>query len=233
MYNWTENRCCGTVPNCYCHRKPECRPMRFLDTIRVEKFTVEQRGEGCIEKCCEPCPVGVEVKNSVLILNALTTCIEPDVEYTFDVDRAIPIDFNALQVFLRVEPCCDHFFRGAIELEETTVIVPYHGEPDFKFTVENLKNFYRAKFIKHECCEDEKHHGEHREECCEKHKKLNFIEVDKDLRGNISVGADFFRYKFGCCGVREKDRYVLYMNNAGRLVLERGRCETRRYGDFR
>jgi hypothetical protein len=208
------------------------KPMRFLDTVRVEKFTVKQVGESCIEKCCQPCPVGVEVKNSVLILSAITNCIEPDIEYTFYVDRAIPIDFNALQVFIKVEPC--GFFRGAVELEKTTVVVPYHGEPDFKFTAENLKNFYRAKFMhgfKHEGKEDGVIGlGEHFQR---EIPRFDFLEVDKDLRGNISTGSDFFRHKFGFHGVRDKDRYVLYMNNAGRLVLQRGLCETRRFGDFR
>jgi len=91
--------------NGYCSPRPQPKRHRFIDTVKVEKFTVDFVGENCIEECCEPMPVGVSIKKPVLILSGVTDCIQPDVYYTFDIDRTLPIDWNALQVFLKAEPC--------------------------------------------------------------------------------------------------------------------------------
>lgn len=240
MYeNFTNPGMC-MIPNGYCHPRPQRKRMEFLNTVKVEKFTVNQVAESHIKECCEDVCVGVSVKNPVLILSGVTECISPDVYYTFDLDRSVPIDFNALQVFIKAEKC--GFFRGSVELEETEITIPYRLQPNFKFTAENLKKFYRAKLVSgcHRDCE----HGEvmdgdglgyrDRNEFQDNIlKTAEFLEVDLDLRGNIAVSGDFLRSQWGYHPeFGPKHRYVLYMNNAGRLVLTRNRCETRKYGDF-
>lgn len=229
------------IPNGYFHPRPQHKKMKHLSTVKVEKFTVNQVAESHIKECCDDVCVKVEVKNPVLILSGVTDCISPDFYYTFDLDRSTPIDFNALQVFIKAEKC--GFFQGSVELEETEITIPYRLEPNFKFTAENLKKFYRAKLIRgfHE------HIGDHdevmdgdgfgyrdRNEFQDNiAKTAEFLEVDLDLRGNIAVSGDFLRNT--SCGNPQfgrKHLYVLYMNNAGRLVLTRSCRETRRYGDF-
>lgn len=217
------------VTNFYRHPRPEPKRRRFIDTVKVEKFTVNRIKESCIEKCCEPMPVGVSVKNSALILHGITECIQPDTYYTFDLDRSVPIDFNALQVFMKIEPCEMNFFHGAVELEETEITVPFCKNPRFKFTEENLREFYQAKYRNVGEEEDEEDRRENRE-----HRKIEeFLEVDLDLRGNIAVSGDFLRNERGPSPeFGRKHKYVLYMNTAGRLVLTRDCRTTRKYGDF-
>lgn len=235
-YGYGCNKC--LIPNRYCHPRPQHKKMEFLSTVKVEKFTVNQVAESHIKECCDDICVGVSVKNPVLILSGVTDCISPDIYYTFDLDRSVPIDFNALQVFIKAEKC--GFFRGAVELEETEITIPYRLEPNFKFTSENLKKFYRAKLISG-CCP---HDGEvmdgdgfgyrDRNEFQDNIlKTAEFLEVDLDLRGNVAVSGDFLRNEFGPSPeFGRKHRYVLYMNNAGRLVLTRDCKTTRKYGDF-
>ena len=114
------------------------------------------------------------------------------------------------------------------ELEETTIKVPLCSEPHFKkFTEENLERFYRAKFKRK--CECELEEGEC---CCHKrrgHEKFEFLEIDLDLRGNIATESYFLHKR--PCG-RAKHKWVLYMNNAGRMILTRNFCETKFWGDF-
>lgn len=235
MYNY----CKCEIPNGYHHPRPERRRMQFLNTVKVEKFTVNQVAESHIKECCEDICVGVSVKNPVLILSGVTECISPDVYYTFDLDRSVPIDFNALQVFIKAEKC--GFFVGGVELEETEITIPYRLEPNFKFTSENLKKFYRAKLVRacHEHDENEVMDGDgfgyrDRNEFQDNiAKTAEFLEVDLDLRGNIAVSGDFLRSERGFNPeFGRKHRFVLYMNNAGRLVLTRDCRTTRRYGDF-
>lgn len=240
MYNF-----CGCeIPNGYRHPRAQRRQMKFLSTVKVEKFIVKQVAESHIKECCDDICVGVSVKNPVLILSGVTDCISPDVYYTFDLDRSVPIDFNALQVFVKAEKC--GFFQGSVELEETEITVPYRLQPNFKFTSENLKKFYRAKLISG-CHREHSEHSE-RSEVMDGDgfgyrdrnefqdnilKDAEFLEVDLDLRGNIAVSGDFLRNEFGSNPeFGRKHRYVLYANNAGRLVLTRDCKATRRYGDF-
>lgn len=176
----------------------------------------------------------------MLILSGVTDCISPDIYYTFDLDRSVPIDFNALQVFIKAEKC--GFFRGAVELEETEITIPYRLEPNFKFTAENLKKFYRAKLISgcHRDCEQNEvmdgdgfGYRDRNEFQYNILKTAEFLEVDLDLRGNIAVSGDFLRNEFSSSHeFGRKHRYVLYMNNAGHLVLTRDCKTTRKYGDF-
>lgn len=235
--------CKCMVPNWYCHPRTQRKRMEFLSTVKVEKFTVNQVAESHIKECCDDICVKVSVKNPVLILSGVTECISPDVYYTFDLDRSVPIDFNALQTFIKAEKC--GFFRGSVELEETEITIPYRLEPNFKFTSENLKKFYRAKLVSG--CHHKDHDNEHgevmdgdgfgyrdRNEFQDNIlKTAEFLEVDLDLRGNIAVSGDFLRNERGMSPeFGRKHRYVLYMNNAGRLVLTRDCRVTRKYGDF-
>lgn len=232
---YTYNHCKCLVPNTYCHPRPEQKRRRFLDLIKVEKFTLNRVKKTCVEECCEEMPVCVSVKDSVLILSSITECIRPDTYYTFDLDRSTPIDFNALQVFMKTEPC--GFYHGTVGLEETEVTVHDCGHIDeyFKFTEENLAKFYQAKYNRlygdqegrHEFDDTTNHIHDGRQ------KVERFIEVDLDLRGNIATSGYFLRNERGSNpAYGPKHKYVLYLNNAGRLVLTRDYCETRKYGDF-
>lgn len=213
------NNCCRPPVACrsYAFPLPGPKQPKHLDTIRLEEFEVKAVGESCIEKCCQPCPVGIEVTKSVFILNEVTNCIEPDTYYFLDVNRKEPIDYGALQVFVRAEPC--GFKRGPVDLQKKTVVIPYEGD-DFKITAENLPNLYSA-FLKQNGCEESGCGHNHGGGCGG---KLDFIEVDKAPRGNISVGADFFGHNHCGINVRQHDynarnQYVLYYNNAGRFEL--------------
>lgn len=206
----TFNPCCAPKSACnhYHYPLPGPKPPRNLDTVRLEEFEVKAVGESCIEKCCEPMPVKIEVAKSVFILNEVTSCIEPDTYYFLDINRKEPFDYDALQVFVRAEPC--KFKRGGVDLQKKTVVIPYEGD-NFRITADNLPNFYGA-FLKQHCG------------CDEKMESLDFIEVDKAPRGNISVGSDFFGSRHHGVRVRKHDfnannQFVLYYNNAGRFEL--------------
>jgi len=202
---------CGSICNSYRHSKPRKKEMLFMDTTLVEDFTVRRIKDGEVRHCEHVC-ADVAIENSCLILSTQTSCLDYDVEYTLDLPRAI--DWNAKQLFIKAKPC--EFVRGALELEKTIVTVPFCEFPHLKLTAENLPGFYRAKY---------------HEECCEERKDEVFIEVDLDLRGNIVTTNKLLENGYGRCG--DRDKYVLYFNNAGRLVLERDHCRTRRFGDFR
>ena len=215
---------CGKVCNSYRHSRPKKKEMLFMDTTLIEDFTVRRIKEGEVKQCERVC-ADVAIENSCIILSTQTPCLDYDVEYTLDLPRAI--DWNAKQVFIKAEPC--RFVRGALELEKTVVTVPFCEFPFLKLTAENLPGFYRAKFDrceceKHEKCECEEREHEH------KRRMATFIEVDLDLRGNIVTTNKLLQNGYGRCG--DRDKYILYFNNAGRLVLERDRCRTRRFGDF-
>jgi hypothetical protein len=206
---------CGTI-NCYRHPRPEPKRNEFMDTILVEKFTVNRIKEGEV-KICQPVCANVSVKNSVLILTATTPCLNRDTYYTFDLPR--DIDWNALQVFIKAQPCS--WAKGAIEIEETTVTVPFCDFPHLKITADNLPHFYRAKYM--DACG----------EFCGEERREEFVEVDLDLRGNIAVAKNFLENSLHRTGYNgDRDKYVLYFNNAGRFVLTRNRRTTRRFGDF-
>ena len=202
---------CGcSVENQYRHSRPQMKNMLFMDTVLAEEFTVERVKEGIVRHCKEIC-ADVSVKNRCLILSTQTSCLDYDVEYTLDLPR--DIDFNSLQLFIKAEPC--RFTRGPLEIEKTTVRVPFNDFPHLKLTAETLPGFYRAKY----------------DDCGEDFKEEVFIEVDLDLRSNIATAKHLKEYGYGRHG--DRDRYVLYYNNAGRLVLERDYCRTKKIGDFR
>jgi len=210
---------CGcTICNCYRHARPKKKEMLFMDTMLIEEFIIKRIKEGEVKHCGEVC-AEVAIENKALILTTNTSCLDYDVEYTLDIPRCV--DWSCEQVFLRVKPC--EFVRGPLELEKTIITVPYCEFPHLKLTAENLPGFYRAKF-----------NNERKDECCEEneHRREVFVELDLDLRGNIVTTNKLFENGFKSCA-GDRDRYVLYYNNAGRFVLERDRCRTKRFGDFR
>lgn len=213
-YGYSKGFGCEVI-NKYRHPQPEPKRRLFLDTVMVEDFTVNRLKEGCVDNCCAPVAAGVSIKNSVLILSAQTECLDRDTYYTFDLAR--DIDFSAKQVFIKAKPC--GFVRGAIEYEKTEITVPYCDFPCLKITAENLPKFYRAKYDDNDDC------------CDNDHKEEAFIEVDLDLRGNIATAAYFARNHVGKYEP-DNDKYVLYLNNAGRLTLCRDVCSTKKFGDF-
>jgi hypothetical protein len=137
-----------------------------------------------------------------------------------------------MQVFVKAEPCS--FVKGPLEIEESEVEVPLCDFPKLKITSENLPRFYRTREIRGdgEC-----------EGGCRERKLEEFIEVDLDLLGNFAVGENFRENTVRHCGCgrnrgygyrhdRDRDLYVVYLNNAGRLVLTRSEYVTNLFGDF-